>query len=174
MTVARFLLMLPAVVSVAGLLLSTPAAFAQGTQSENQEKKEKNCRVLTAKRGESAREVPDKELTPGKAGNFPFLIDDTHLREDFQVDQDRRRACMSYFGIQNAASAAAAAAAAAAAPGGVAAVGAGLAGIGTISAGAIALGSFVVITTGTAIGIASGGGKSGQSNSATSTTNNPP
>lgn len=166
MTIARLILLLPAIPSVSALLLSATVAYGQ--QAVASDKDEKHCRVLTAKRGESAQIVPDDQVTPGRAGDFPYLVDDTHLREDFRVDDDRRRDCMAYFGLEQAASAAGAAAAAAAAPGGVATIGAGIgAGIGTISAGAIALGGLVVITTGVAIGLASGGGQTGSPTSTT-------
>jgi hypothetical protein len=178
---ARLMLLIPALPSVAGLLLSTTVAVAQDTQTAAPAAvapgappdRRNRCKLLTAKRGESAEVVPEEDLRPGRAAAFPYAFDDSNLREDFRVDEDRRRGCLAIFGIQQAASSAAggagAAGAAAAAPGGVAAVGAGI-GVGTISAGTIALGGLGLIVTAGAIGVATAGGNSGGPGAPTNTT----
>ena len=163
--------LLPALSAATALVLAPTLAFAQDAASNTQGSK---CKLITAKRGESAELIPEEALKKDQAIQFPYLFDDSHLREDFQVEDDRKRGCLVAFGFPNLASAGAAGAAGAAAasvPGGVAAVGAGIgAGLGAVSVGAVIAVSAAAVAAGVAVGVATAGGGSGQSSSATNTT----
>jgi len=164
------------------LMPAATGAIAQDTKSDNdrsnrEPENKKKCELIRAKRGESAELIPEDSRTPEQAGAFPYVFDDGSLREEFRIEDDRRRKCLAGFGIiQNAAAssgggtAAAAGGAAAAAPGGVAAAGAG---IGTISAGIAAAAGLGVVIVGAAVGVVSAGGNSGNSTSTTCTTCSP-
>jgi hypothetical protein len=184
MIVKRLYPILWALSWVVVLLVTATVAIAQSSETDSDQLRadpdnRKKCELIRAKRGGSAELIPEDSRTPEQASLFPYVFDDGEggLREDFRVEDDRRRKCLAGFGIfQNAAASsggattAAAGGAAAAAPGGVAAAGAG---IGTISAGVAAAVGLGAIVVGAAVGVASAGGNSGNSTSTTCTTCSP-
>lgn len=165
----------------AALVLASTMAFAGTDDTDSNRNKlepdtKKKCKLIRAKRGGSAELIPEESRTPEQASGLPYVFDDAGLREDFRVDEEKRRKCLAGFGIfQNAGTgaqtgatgASTASAAGAAAPGGVAAAGAG---IGTVAAGTVAIGIGAAVAIGAAVGVASASGKSGNSTSTPSTT----
>ncbi len=155
------------------VLASTMALAGTGDTDSDRNKLEpdnkKKCKLIRAKRGGSAELIPEESRTPEQASGLPYVFDDTGLREDFRVDEEKRRKCLAGFGIfQNAgtgaqtgatgaSTASAASAAGAVAPGGVAAAGAG---IGTVAAGTVAIGIGAAVAIGAVAGVASAAGKS--------------
>jgi hypothetical protein len=169
--IMRFCHLLPALSAATALVLTPTLVFAQDAASATEGSK---CKLITVKRGESAELVPEESFEKEQAAQFPYLFDDSHLREDFRVEDDRKKGCLVAFGFPNLASAGGAgagAAAAASVPGGVATVGAGIgAGVGAVAAGTVIAVSVAAVAAGVAVGVVTGGGTSGQSSSATNTT----
>jgi len=172
---ARLTLLIPALPSVAALLLSTAAAVAQGTGSaepgagaydDSSTETATHCKLITATRGGSAELVPESKFDPDVGAQFPFTKDDSSLNPAFRFDSKKRSKCMGLFGIQTASSAGASGAGAAGAaaasggvvPGAVAATGAGLGAGGLAAGGAVAFGGLGILAAGALIGVVTAGG----------------
>ena len=168
MHLAPSILLITAAMSLA---VNTATAQDTGTQKQNR------CKLIKAQRGSGAELVPEGELDADQERVFFYVFDQERLLDDFRVEDDRRRDCLTAFGLQHAAgqsgtstASAGGASAGGAAAGGVAAAGAG---IGTIAIGATAVAvGLGVIAVGAAVGVASGLGKAGDSTSTTCTTCN--
>jgi len=162
----------------AALVVPAQMATAQSSESASSNKDsdrkrlENRCKLVKAKRGESAEVVPTEAFTPEQGKIFPYLGRQQSLLEPFRIEDDRDRDCAFAFGLPWAsggsalgAPTAVAAAPAAVAPGALAPAGIAAGGI---AAGAVAVGLGVVVLGGV-IGVAAGVGKGGGSNSSSGT-----
>ncbi|MDT8342809.1 MAG: hypothetical protein RQ752_00130 [Thermohalobaculum sp.] len=62
-----------------------------------------NCELFRVQRHQAAELVPQEQWTREQAQLFPFILDDTGLLPEFQIDENWRRACLTDFGLDVAA-----------------------------------------------------------------------
>jgi len=142
----------------------TGSSNTDGNRSNTDNKRDR-CRLVTAKKGETAVLVPREKFTQSEGKKFPYLGSQAGLRPEFQVEDDRARECAGYFGLPYAGStgptAVASAAGVGAAPAGV--------GVGGLAVGAISVPAALGIGLGVAAVVGVAAAVAGKSNSSSGT-----
>lgn len=148
---------------ILALALTAPYAAAQGGGAQptgglgGGANKEKQCKFVTAKRGDSAEIVPNDDIEVADLDQFKFFLGkQSGLLKEFQIDKEDEDRCIAAIPVFNQAAQAAGVAAGAAAAAGVApatlAAGSiagslGLAGVGALVAVGAVVGT-VAVTSG--------------------------